>query len=100
MINSRRVLPTLLIGLWALLPVPADASCAGSTIRVAAPPSVIGAAMPVVWAIEPACDVIETGLLAGTDTASPAPVGQPIYGYRAAYQQEIPVAESGRYWLP
>lgn len=99
MINSRRVLVTFLIGLWALLPVPADASCAGSTIRVAAPPSVIGAAMPVVWAIEPACDVIETGLLAGTDTASPAPVGQPIYGYRAAYQQEIPVAESGRYWL-
>jgi hypothetical protein len=35
----------------------------------------------------------------GADPATLSPVGQPIYGYRAAYEQEIPAAESGKYWL-
>jgi len=45
------------------------------------------------------CPVIETGLLLGSDPAALAPVGQPIYGSRPVYEQEIVVAESGEYWL-
>lgn len=45
------------------------------------------------------CDVIETGLVLGTDAEMLASVGQPIYGYRLGYRQEVQVAESGAYWV-
>lgn len=48
---------------WAAVPV--EASCANSTIYVAAPPLVFGKAIIVAWGIAPAYDVIETGLLLG-----------------------------------
>lgn len=78
---------------------PAEASCAGSTISVATTPSVIGGAIPIIWAIDPPCPIIETGLLLGADPTVLAPVGQPIYGDRGVYEQEILVAESGEYWV-
>ncbi|MDZ4338638.1 MAG: hypothetical protein U1B94_00315 [candidate division NC10 bacterium] len=99
MIKTRWLLLILLIGLSALWSLPAHAACTQSVFAVMVRTMVIGAKVLVVWSISPPCDVIETGLLMGVDPATLAPVGQPIYGYRAAYQQEIPVAESGQYWL-
>lgn len=70
-----------------------------SSILAAAVPNFFRPVIPVVWRIEPACDVIETGVLFGTDPSSLTTVGQPIYGYREAYQQEVPVTETGHYWV-
>lgn len=77
----------------------AEASCAESTILLAVPGSVIGEAVSVAWAIEPACDVVETGLLLGPSPTALAPVGQPIYGARTAYRLALPLPESGFYWI-
>jgi hypothetical protein len=98
-INSRRVLLTLLIGLCALWPLPTQAACTQRIVAVVVQTVVVGVRVPVVWSISPPCDVIETGLLMGVEPATLAPVGQPIYGYRAAYQQEIRVGETGRYFI-
>ncbi|MCI0371695.1 MAG: hypothetical protein L0214_10010 [candidate division NC10 bacterium] len=89
----------LVVGVWVGAGGLAEASCAGSQIQVAAPPIVVGAAISVAWRLEPACDVIETGLLWGADATALTRVGPPIYGQRAAYHQAIPVSASGRYWL-
>jgi len=66
---------------------------------VAAPPTSLEGKIRAIWRIKPACDVIEAGLLLGTDPARLTPIGQPIYGYREIYQQEIPFAEDGVYWI-
>jgi len=89
----------LSVGAWFAAGDLAEGSCAGSRIWLAAQPSGMGRAIPVTWVIEPACDLIETGLLLGTNPASLAPVGQPIYGPRAIYQQAISVSESGAYYV-
>lgn len=89
----------LSVGAWLGTADLAEASCAGSSIWIGVPGSIIAHAIPVIWRIEPVCDVIETGLLLGTQSTELSPVGQPIYGQRAGYQQEIPVAETGEYWI-
>lgn len=89
----------LAVTTWAASVSHAEASCAGSSINVAALPTLISEAIFAAWHIEPACDVIESGLMLGREPTALAPVGQPIYGYRTAYQQAIPVSESGRYWI-
>ncbi len=82
---------------WAAVPV--EASCASSTIHVAAPPIVFGKAITVAWGIAPTCDVIETGLLLGPDPTGLAPVGEVFYGFREFYVQMIPVAQSTQLWI-
>ncbi len=97
----RRLLctPALVVALWVGGIPGAEASCAGSVVLIAVRPSVFGEAIPVTWQIDPPCDVIESGLLLGSHPTTLSPVGQPIYGPRTIYQQEIPVAESGEYYV-
>jgi len=86
---------------WGTKPV--EASCANASITVLAPavaavgPIPLMNAVRVAWAIEPACDVIETGLLFGKDIASMELAGQAVYGFREVYWQDITVPKSGRY---
>jgi hypothetical protein len=75
----------VLLASWAGGAGSAEASCAGSRVDVVTLPFVYGETLPVVWKIEPACPVIETGLLLGTDPAGLVSVGQPVYGHRAGY---------------
>ncbi len=76
----------------------AEASCASTSIHVSVAPIVWHSdVIPVAWHIDPACAVIETGLLLGRDPAALTPAGQPIYGQRASYEQALPVSEGGGY---
>ncbi len=76
----------------------AEASCAGTSIHVSVAPIVwLSDVIPVAWHIDPACAVIETGLLLGRDPAALTPAGQPIYGQRTSYEQDLPVREGGGY---
>jgi hypothetical protein len=99
MIRRTGLILVLAVGMRAGGMASAEGSCTTSTIQVRAPLSFVAEALSVWWTIEPACSVIETGLLWGTDRAALALVGPPIYGYRDVYQQVIPVLESGAYWL-
>src|SRR5438552_1513196 len=85
--------------LLAASPALAEASCAGSQISVFTRTVWIAETIVLSWGMESVCDVIEMGLLLGADPSRLAPVGEPIYGYRPAYQQTIAVAESGSYWI-
>lgn len=91
--------PLLVVPFWLGGGGVGEASCTGSAIWIATAGSVAARGIRVAWGVEPACDVIETGLLLGTQPAALGPVGQPIYAYRAAYQQQIPVAETATYWI-
>ncbi len=76
----------------------AEASCESTSIQVLVTPIVwLSDVIPVTWYIDPACAVIETGLLLGRDPAALTPAGQPIYGQRASYEQALPVSEGGGY---
>src|SRR5574341_1747611 len=78
----------------------AEASCAATSVHVSVDPFVFPThVIPVRWSIDPSCEVIETGLLLGRDPSALAPAGQPLYGPHPAYQQDLPVEESGRYWI-
>lgn len=78
----------------------AEAACAATSLQVSAQMMLLPSeVIPVAWSIDPACAVVETGLLLGTEPNALAPVGQPIYGQRERYEQDIPVAASGRYWV-
>lgn len=87
------------IGMLVGLAVSAEAACTQSQIAVAIQAVVFGTGIPAAWTINPPCDVIETGLLFGTDPAGLELVGQPIYGLRSAYQQLVSVSESRVYWI-
>jgi hypothetical protein len=76
---------SLVIFVTALAPRLAEATCTQSQIHVVPQNLNIGPAVPVTWIIGPACDVIETGLVLGTDPAKLAPAGQPVYGFRPMY---------------
>ena len=68
-----------LVGTWAVTLSTAEASCTDSTIRLVIPPVAIGSTISASWQIDPACDVIETGLLLGNDVTTLSPAGEPIY---------------------
>ncbi len=76
-----------------------EASCTGSNAWVIAPPIATGGTVRILWRVEPACDVIETGLLIGADLNALAPAGPPVYAHLELYQQDISVAETGTYWI-
>lgn len=99
MVKPWAGLLSLLIGVWTLGPLPADAACTQSQIEVLPRPLVIGPSIPVTWQIAPPCDVIETGLLLGADPSTLEPAGERIYGLRSGYQQVVGVSETGAYWI-
>lgn len=85
---------------WVISAGVTEASCAGSNIAVAPIQKLSGVpVITVVWRIEPACDVVDTGLLFGTDPDRLSPVGQPIHSYREFFHQDIAVSETGGYWV-
>lgn len=89
-----------ILGSWVGGVRPAEAACAPTSLQVSAQVMLLPSeVIPVAWSIDPACAVVETGLLLGTEPNALAPVGQPIYGQRERYEQAIPVAASGRYWV-
>ncbi len=95
-----RVLAVLsLFWTWAATLNSAEASCADSTVQLIVPAVAIGSTLPVSWQVDPRCDVIETGLLLGRDVTTLSPVGQPIYVSRGSYADEIPIGDSGTYWV-
>ncbi len=78
----------------------AEAACAATSVQVLVQPILAPSeVIPVSWHVDPACAVIETGLLLGSDPAALSPVGSPIYEPRPRYQQDLPVRESGTYWV-
>jgi hypothetical protein len=99
MLKRLAIVTIGLLTTWAASFDLVEASCEGSSIAVAARQRFFNSAISALWRIDPACDVIETGVIMGVDPNNLTPVGQPIYGYRQGYQQEIPVAESGVYWV-
>ena len=108
--GQRTVLPMGLVrrGLLFLLmcivfgllaPMPTQASCGGSKVIASALAKATERRISAAWRIEPACDVIETGVLIGMVPENLQSDGSPIYGYREVFQREIPVSESGVYWV-
>jgi hypothetical protein len=95
MIKRLAWIPVLLAVFWTGGIRGAEASCAGSTIWLGVPDALVANAIPVFWRIDPPCDVIESGLLLGSQSTLLTPIGQRIYGQQAGYQQEVPVAETG-----
>lgn len=89
-----------ILGTWVGGVRVAEASCGASRIQVVVRLAVFPSdVIPVTWYVDPACAVVETGLLLGPEPTALVPVGQPIYGARDHYAQDIPVSESGRYWV-
>lgn len=99
MVKPWTRLLAFLVGAWALGPLPAEAACTQSRIEVLPRSLVIGPSIPVTWQITPPCDVIETGILLGTDPSALDPAGERIYGLRSAYQQVVGVSETRAYWI-
>lgn len=99
MVKPWTRLLALLVGAWTLGPLPAEAACTQSRIEVLPRSLVIGPSIPVTWQITPPCDVIETGILLGTDPSALDPAGERIYGLRSAYQQVVGVSETRAYWI-
>lgn len=92
----------LVVGIWAGGGRLAEAACEPVPPAVIPSPASVlfpSEVLTVIWRADPACGVVETGLLMGRDPGSLRPVGQPIYGYRDRYEQSIPVQESGLYVL-
>jgi hypothetical protein len=80
-------------------PPPVAASCSQSRIDIAVVPMTFGDRVPIGWRVVPECDVIETGLLVGTDPASLVAIGEAVYAMRPDYRHEIVVGKTGRYWV-
>lgn len=99
MIKLWVCLLSVLIGAWVLEPLPAEGACTESRIEVLTRPLVIGPTFPVTWQIIPPCEVIETGLLLGTDPSTLEPAGERIFGLRSPYHQVISVSETRVYWI-
>lgn len=86
--------------LAALVPPAAvEAGCSQSRIDVGTPAMMFDSRVPIGWRVVPECDVIETGLLVGTDPANLVSIGQPVYGSRPQYRREITVGQTREYWI-
>lgn len=77
----------------------AEAACTESQITVRAPLANVSGSIPVGWLVQPACDVIETGLLVGSDPDQLSKAGQPFYGAADSYDDTVNVRQSGEYWI-
>lgn len=93
------VVAFLLVATSVVSPRPAEATCRQSQIALGVASPVVGATVPVSWAITPACDVIKTGLLFGTSRQALAPAGQPTYNVLSSYHESLSVGQSGAYWV-
>lgn len=90
-------------GMWIGSVASAHAACTEPAISAldfaveqrAGPTNVI----PALWTVAPSCGVIETGLLLGHAPNTLEPAGDAIHASQGFYQRDLPVSESGVYWI-
>ncbi len=96
----RLIWVVVFFGTWAGSVRPARASCTAADVAVSITPLLAPSdVIPVSWRLGSGCATVETGLLLGRTPGALAPAGQPLHGPGPEFHQDLPVTESGPWWL-